>query len=86
MTDALTLGLLIMLVAVAGIGGTWVAVKVRRWSRHEQPREPFTLQQLREMRARHEIDDQEFQALRSELLSRIAVEHSPGDRPKSSRI
>jgi uncharacterized membrane protein len=73
MTDVLVVSLLVTVVAGAGIGGACVALKVRRWSRQDDQREPFTLQELREMRARHEISEQEFQALRGQLLGRAAA-------------
>ena len=72
MADSLTMALLAMFAAVAGIGGVYLAVRVRRWSRREEPCKTFTLQDLREMRARDEINDQEFQALRAEIISRAA--------------
>jgi len=81
MTDALVVSLLVMVMAVAGIGGAWVALKVRRWSRQDDQREPFTLQELREMWARHEISDQEFEALRGQVLGRAAARSSSaGDK------
>lgn len=81
MADALGLALLVMLVAVVGISGTYVALKVRRWSRQEERQQAFTLQELREMRARHEIDEQEFQALRGQVLSHAAAHPRIGPKP-----
>jgi uncharacterized membrane protein len=81
MADALGLALLVMLVAVAGMGGAYAALRVRRWSRQEERRESFTLQELREMRARGEINEQEFLALRGQVLNRAGTA-SPHNGPE----
>ncbi len=66
-----------MLAAIVGIAGIYVAMSVRRWSRREQSPDSFTLQELREMRARQQISEQEFQALRAEILGRASAETGP---------
>jgi uncharacterized membrane protein len=70
MADALLLAILGMLALVAGIGGIYAAMKVRRWAQQQEPSESFTLQDLREMRARNDISEEEFQVLKAEVLGR----------------
>ena len=76
----LAIGLWVMLAAVLALGGFLVALKVKSWSRRDQSPEPFTLQGLRDMRARKEITEREFSSLRAALLGRP----SPTPPPDSS--
>lgn len=70
-------GLWVMVAAILAIGGISVAMAVRRWAHREQPPEAFTLQDLRELRARNEISEQEFAALRAALLSQAVPDSLP---------
>ena len=70
LSTPLSVGLWLMLAAVLGLAGTYLAVKVKQWARREQAPEAFTLQDLREMRARCEISEAEFESLRAALLAR----------------
>jgi hypothetical protein len=69
----------ILLIAV----GSAVVLLSRRWMRDSDTPDtitPFTLQDLREMRARGDIDDTEYTAMRAMILGR----HDPAtaaDRP-----
>jgi hypothetical protein len=74
----LVFGLWVMLAAILAIGGTYLARAVRRWARREESVEAFTLQDLRDMRARAEISEQEYAALRVALLGRAGVAPASG--------
>lgn len=59
----------ILLIAV----GSAVVLLSRRWMRDSDPPDtatPFTLQDLREMRARGDIDETEYTAMRTMILGR----------------
>lgn len=56
--------------AIASVGGYYLVVAVRRWTQREVQVETFTLQDLRDMRARGDISAQEFSAMRAALLAR----------------
>lgn len=60
--------------AVIAMGGSLVAVAVRRWAQRDDPAENFTFQDLREMRARGDITVKEFATMRAALLSQLQVE------------
>lgn len=63
-------GLWVMVAAVLAVAGLRAALALREWARREQRAEPFTLQDLRELRARQQISEAEFQALRAAVLGR----------------
>jgi hypothetical protein len=65
---ALSIGLWVMLAAVLGIGGIYAALAVKRWMQREEPVETLTLQDLREMRARGQITEEEYETLRAGIL------------------
>lgn len=67
----LYVGLWVMLAAVLAIGGLRIAVVIRRRLHAAESPPPFTLQDLRDMRARQEITEQEFNALRAGLLAQL---------------
>ena len=46
---------------------------VRKWAQREEPVGSFTLEDLRDLRARGQITEQEFAALRAALLSDLRV-------------
>lgn len=82
---ALRVGLWVMVAAILGIGGVLVAQRVRNWSRTDEKPSFFTLQDIREMRARGEISEQEFNDLRAAILGRAAEglrEPEPADKPE----
>ena len=56
--------------AVAAVGGYYLVVAVRRWTQRDERVEAFTLQDLRDMRARGDINEQEFSAMRAAILAR----------------
>lgn len=56
-------------VAVASLAGFYLVVALRRWMQRETRVESFTLQDLRDMRARGDISDQEFSAMRAAMLA-----------------
>lgn len=88
---ALLMWLAVAVVAV-GIGVAIIGI-VRRWSQREEKIEAFTFQDLRDMRARGDITEAEFAAMRHTVLSRMAAQLSedappptpppppPGERP-----
>jgi hypothetical protein len=76
--EALRVGLWVMAAAILAVGGVYVARSVKRWARRDEGAEPFTLQQLRNMRAQDAISEREFADLRSALLARA---RSATDQP-----
>lgn len=56
-------------VAVASLAGFYLVAALRRWMQREARIESFTLQDLRDMRARGDISDHEFSAMRAALLA-----------------
>lgn len=64
--------------ALLAVGGLGCALWIKRWMRSEQRAESFTLQDLREMRARGEISPREFETLKAEIINSVATE--PGGR------
>ncbi len=57
--------------AAAALAGFYIAVAVRRWAQGSDAIQSFTFQDLRDMRARGQIDEREFTAMRAALLSRL---------------
>ncbi|MEW6253128.1 MAG: SHOCT domain-containing protein [Planctomycetota bacterium] len=68
-TEFLRIFLWFAAVAVLALAGFYIAVAIRRWTQRDEPVENFTLQSLREMRARGELSEQEFTAMRAVLLA-----------------
>jgi hypothetical protein len=68
---ALTIGLWIMLAAVLAIGGIYAALAVKRWVQRDEPVEVLTLQDLREMQARGQITEKEYEILRAGILGSV---------------
>ncbi len=64
------LGWLAVVVAAILVGFI-VVMTVRRWAHQEVQAEAFTFQDLRDMRARGEITEQEFKAMRDTLLAQM---------------
>jgi uncharacterized protein (DUF58 family) len=82
MGEVLGVALWVMLAAALALAGGYLVAAVRRRLHHELPTQPFTLQELREMRGREQITEREFQALRAALLGRAAAGPPPEpDRP-----
>jgi hypothetical protein len=77
----------ILIIGVVGVGallsGILAARLVKRWLHGAPPGEPFTVQDLREMHQRGEITEQEYQAMRTKIISRLAIAPSPQDREPS---
>ena len=67
--DILTVFLWFGLAALLALIGWWVALAVRRWAQRDDAVVSFTFQDLREMRARGQINDREFAAMRAALLA-----------------
>ncbi len=61
------------IVAAAAVAGYLVVLAVRRWSQQEEPAATFTFQDLRDMREKGQITDQEFAAMRAALLAEMGV-------------
>ncbi len=66
--DLLNVALLIALAAAVAVSGIFAALALRRWAKRDAPAEAFTLQDLREMKARGQIDEREFLAMRAAIL------------------
>ena len=60
--------------AALALLGFYLALALRRWAQRDQRVETFTFQDLRDMRARGQISEREFAAVRAALLAR----HQPG--------
>lgn len=83
--DMLLIGMWLAVTAGLGLAGLWIVMAVKRRLTRQEQSEPFTLQDLREMRARGEISEQEFSSLRSALLGRATERmRSTPDPPPSS--
>jgi len=75
-------GLLLVLGVPAIILG-WLGARAlkRRLLRHQSSEQPFTIQDLRDMRSRGQITEQEFEAMRAAVLQQFdsdASAQSPG--------
>lgn len=69
MQQAFLIGFLFVGALVLAGGGIYTALAVRKWMRtDDSPTEPFTLHDLRELHARGELTEAEFQALRAEMI------------------
>jgi len=71
--EALGAGFWLILAAVLAIAGFYIGAAVRRWSRRQVGRPPFTLAELRDLRARGQITEAEFAALRQALLEQARI-------------
>jgi len=60
-------------VVVAGVCGFYLAMRVRKWAQRDERAGNFTLQDLRDLRARGQLTEQEFAALRAALLSELQI-------------
>lgn len=73
-SDVLLMAGVIVFLAVAGLVGYLLARWAKNWGQRHNSPEPFTLQDLREMRERGEITPAEYDAMRGEILGRF---HAP---------
>ncbi len=74
--------LLFVVAAVLALAGFYVAVAVRRWTQREETVANFTFQDLRDMKARGEITEPEFKAMRAAVLAQVrAVAEDAGGTP-----
>ncbi len=78
------LGWMAVVIVAVGIGVAIVSV-VRRWSQREEQIETFTFQDLREMRERGDISEEEFAAMRHVVLSHMATQLSDDAPPPPPR-
>jgi hypothetical protein len=69
--ELLTIFVWFAIIALAAVGGIYVLVAVRRWTRRDERPTTFTIQDLREMRDRGEISAQEFAAMRATILGQL---------------
>lgn len=76
--ELLTIFAWFAIAALAALGGIYLLLAVRKWTQREQRTITFTIQDLRDMRARGEITEQEFAAMRATLLAQLDVPHSAG--------
>ena len=81
--EMLTLFIWFALAAVLALGGLYAAIGVRKWSQREDRPENFTVQDLREMKARGEISEREFAAMRTALLGQFDLEADQPPDPAS---
>jgi hypothetical protein len=87
LSNALMVGLWVMLAAILGVAGTRLALAVRRRFRTDPPTQTFTLQDLRELRDKGELSEQEFAALRALTLSRMAADApDSAERPDAADL
>ncbi len=82
--DVVTIAIWFALAAVAAVVGFAVVVAVRRWAQREERTITFTFQDLRDMRARGEITEHEFAAMRTALLKRMEVDLESDSGPAST--
>jgi predicted secreted protein len=79
--DLLTVFLWFAIAAAVAVAGFYAAAAVRRWSERDQPVASFTIQDLRDMRSRGEISEQEFVAMRGALLAELRLEGDSSSTP-----
>ncbi len=76
-----------VLATAAALAGFYLVIAVRRWAQKDERVTTFTLQDLREMRARGQITESEFAAMRATLLAQLdpelANESSPAEEESS---
>ncbi|MBK9127330.1 MAG: SHOCT domain-containing protein [Phycisphaerales bacterium] len=79
MNSDLAWGLLYALLGVVGavVVGAVIIMSVRRWARSEPAGQEMTLQNLRDLRARGEITELEYERMRDRLAG---VRHAPRPR------
>lgn len=77
--DLLSILGMLALAAAAAVAGLFVALAVRRWSQRDEPAPNFTFQDLREMRARGDISESEFAAMRAALLAGVELKDGSPD-------
>lgn len=69
--------------AVLAVAGFLVVFMVRRWSQRDEPVATFTFHDLREMRARGDITETEFKAMRSSLLAEYDTDNRGPSGPEA---
>ncbi len=67
-----------VLAAVLGLAGFYAVMAVRRWVSREETVPTFTIQDLRDMRNRGDINDHEFVTMRAKLLAQLDLS-APAD-------
>lgn len=67
-------------VAVLAIAGYLIAMVVRGRLLREQPQEAFTLQDLRQLQARGEISNEEYERMRAVILGKAAERKRAADQ------
>ncbi|MGE3180566.1 MAG: SHOCT domain-containing protein [Phycisphaerae bacterium] len=67
--NILYIGAGLFAVALAGVGGFFLARYLKNWMRQDQTSENFSLHEIRQLRERGEITPAEFEALKGEILS-----------------
>ncbi len=72
------------LTVLLGFAGIFVVRRVRIWTQAEGETDSFTLQDLRDMHARGDIGETEFETMRAELISGISPSRSR-DGPEGSK-
>ncbi len=71
--DILTVFLWFAAAGLLTLVGFYAVVAMRKWTLRRDAVATFTLQDLREMRGRGEINDREFATLRTQLLDQMGV-------------
>jgi hypothetical protein len=71
------LGWLAIVVGAIGVG-IIIVLAVRRWAAQDEAVTSFTFQDLREMKARGEISEAEFQSMRGALLNQLDIDGNTG--------
>jgi hypothetical protein len=66
-------------IVVVAIGaGIIIVLAVRRWAAQDDTVQTFTFQDLRDMKARGEISEAEFQSMRGALLNQLDMDGNTG--------
>jgi uncharacterized membrane protein len=79
--ELLTIFAWFVIVALAAVGGIYLVMVVRRWTQREQRTATFTIQDLRDMRARGDISEPEFVAMRATILTQLDVPRPTASSP-----
>ncbi len=77
----------ILAIGVIGVGAMLIGILasrlLRKRLRNSRPTEVFTIQDLREMRRREDITQQEYETMRAAIIGRVADAPQPEPRKTS---
>ncbi len=72
MPELTQFAMFVLFAVLAGVVGFYLVVVLKRWMNSDPTAENLTLQDLREMRARNDITDAEFERMRALIIGKYA--------------